>query len=119
MHMPIQTIAPMIFGTSIGLLSSILIATGCFFVLLKVQTWYSLLMITGAVFALLVRIISATIGFLQMTDIISLGAYQSSTEVTYALGTIGHLCFAAGFAITAFYIGRRLAPPSLRDSGLA
>jgi hypothetical protein len=114
--MPIQTIGPMIFATCVSLIIWILITAGCFFILMKLQKWYTLLMITGAVFSLLILTISTTIGFLQMTEVISVGTYESSSSVTFALRIIGNLCFAIGFAATSIHLMRFLTPIKARDS---
>jgi hypothetical protein len=114
--MPIQTFAPMIFGTFISLIISVLVAAGSFFLLLRFQKWCSLLMFTGAIFGLLVRVISSTIGFLDMTQSISNSTYNSASEITYPLSYVANLCFAIGFVVTAWYLGQRITQMPKRDS---
>ena len=103
-------IAAMIFGTCVSILISMLMAAATFFILMRLQTWYSLLMTVGAIFSLLIRLAEVTIGYLQTIQVISLEAYQQSSSFTYALRMTGNLCFAVGFVMVGAYLYRRLAP---------
>jgi hypothetical protein len=104
--MPIQIATPMIFLTSVSIISLILLVAGSFLIMNRVQKWHTLLMTTGATFSFIVRIISTVVGFLQVSDIISISTYDSSTSILMPLGLIANLCFAIGMAGFGLYMYR-------------
>lgn len=106
--MPIQIATPMIFLTSVSLVSLILIASASFLIMLRVQKWHTLLMTTGAFFSVLIRIVQTVIGFLQVSERISVSTYDSTTNITMPLSLIGQLCFAIGMAAFGLYLYRTL-----------
>jgi hypothetical protein len=106
--MPIQISHPMIFLTSVSFVTLVLLVSGSFLVMTRVQKWHTLLMTVGAAFSLLVRIIATTLGYLQVSGRISEMTWNSSTEITMPLGLIGNLCFAIGMAAFGLYLYRAL-----------
>jgi Na+-transporting NADH:ubiquinone oxidoreductase subunit NqrB len=106
--MPIQTSHPMIFLTSVSFVTLLLLLAGSFLIMTRVQKWHTLLMTVGAAFSLIVRIISTTIGYLEVSGRISTATYSGTTDITMPLGLIGNLCFAIGMAAFGLHLYRVL-----------
>jgi hypothetical protein len=106
--MPIQISHPMIFLTSVSVITLVLLTAGSFLIMTRVQKWHTLLMTTGAAFSLLVRIIATILGYLQVSEKISKSTWNSTTDITMPLGLIGNLCFAIGMAAFGIYLYRTL-----------